>query len=110
MGSASNRDAVGAKVALTLGSDRTLTRWVEAGSGYAAQSAYPLHFGLGRAQRVEAVEITWPSGEVARLAGADLGINRTLRVEEGGGIAVVAAAAAPPRPSAPDDAADSLGG
>ena len=29
------------------GQPRTITRWVEAGAGYAAQSEYTLHFGLG---------------------------------------------------------------
>ncbi len=69
-------------MALTLPGGRTLTRWVEAGSGFAAQSAFPLHFGLGAAESVEAVEITWPSGRVARIEGEALGINRTVRVEE----------------------------
>ncbi len=85
VGTASNRDAVGARVRLTAGG-RTLTRQVEAGSGYASQSARVLHFGLGRAERVEAVEIAWPSGRLERLAGPEaegLGINRTVVVEEG---------------------------
>ncbi|MEM7354667.1 MAG: CRTAC1 family protein [Acidobacteriota bacterium] len=89
VGSTSNRDAVGAKVALTFG-HRTLTRWVEAGSGYAAQSAYPLHFGLGQAEHVDAVEITWPSGEVVRLDGADVEVNRLLQVAETGEVVALA--------------------
>ncbi len=98
VGTSSGRDAVGARVALKLPADgggKTLTRWVEAGSGYAAQSAFPLHFGLGEAERVESVEITWPSGRVARIAGDQLGINRTLRVEEGAEDAAVTAARSP---------------
>ena len=90
-GRTSSRDAVGARVALTLaaadgGAGKTMTRWVEAGSGYAAQSAYPVHFGLGRAAALHALEVTWPSGETLRLTGAELealGSNRVLRVEEG---------------------------
>ncbi len=61
VGSRSNRDAVGARVRLTAGG-RTMTRLVEAGSGYASQSSHTLHFGLGEATRVEAVEVEWPSG------------------------------------------------
>ncbi len=90
-GDRSNADAVGAKVSLTLASDsgqgKTLTRWVEAGSGYASQSAFPLHFGLSDATRVESVEITWPSGHVDRLSGADITINGRTRIEEGGRVA-----------------------
>ncbi|MCP3963360.1 MAG: hypothetical protein GY719_36440 [bacterium] len=89
VGSESNRDAVGAKAQLSFrtgdGAVRTLTRWVEAGSGYASQSAFPLHFGLGDASAVEAVEITWPSGRVARIEGGDLGVNRIVKVEEAAG-------------------------
>ncbi len=84
VGSVSNRDAVGARVRLTLAGGeggKTLTRWVEAGSGYASQSAFPVHFGLGRAA-VETVEIVWPSGRVDHLDGGELGINRTVRIEE----------------------------
>ena len=95
IGSSSNRDAVGARVALTLagaGAGKTLTRWVEAGSGYASQSAFPVHFGLGDSERVEQVEITWPSGGVTRLAGADLGINRMVSVSEAEARASAAAA------------------
>lgn len=99
VGSDSNRDAVGARVSLTLpGGARTLTRWVEAGSAYASQSAFPLHFGLGDAEAVEAVEITWPSGAVTRLEGGELGVNRTLRVDEAAGVAVAAAPAMPAEP------------
>ncbi len=84
VGAASNRDAVGARVRLTLddgGDVKTLTRWVEAGSGYAAQSPFPVHFGLGSATVVSA-EIRWPSGAVDHLDGAELGLNREVRVQE----------------------------
>ncbi|MEM7583184.1 MAG: ASPIC/UnbV domain-containing protein [Acidobacteriota bacterium] len=94
VGSASNRDAVGAKIRVTLSgfaggaSEKTLTRWVEAGSGYAAQSAFPVHFGLGAAEEVAAVEITWPDGEVVRFGGDEIGINQALRVEQSGEVTV----------------------
>ena len=95
----SNRDAVGANIRLTVatadGSASEMTRWVEAGSGYASQSSFAAHFGLGEAERVTALEIRWPSGRIERLEGAELatrvpGINRTLRIEE--------SAISPPRP------------
>lgn len=80
----SSRDALGARVRLTAGG-KTMTRQVEAGSGYASESALALHFGLGGADRIDAVEITWPDGKVERLEGetlAALGINRLIRIEE----------------------------
>ncbi len=83
-------DAVGARVRVRLAaapgrSARTLTRWVEAGSGYASQSDFPLHFGLGEATAVEAVEILWPGGASERFPGSAFVINRRTRIEEGHG-------------------------
>ena len=85
-GQGSNRDALGASVRLTAGG-KTMTRFVEAGSGYASQSMLPVHFGLGGAEAVEAVEVRWPSGQVQRLEGealrAAVGANHLVRIEEG---------------------------
>ena len=36
-------------------------------SGYLSQSSLPLYFGLGGAQKVDRVEVTWPSGAVQNL-------------------------------------------
>lgn len=82
----SNRDAIGAIVRLTVGG-KTMTRQVEAGSGYASQMMLPVHFGLGNAERADAIEIRWPSGQVQLLEGEKLALmlkgNRQLRIEEG---------------------------
>jgi hypothetical protein len=88
-GRPSNRDAIGARVRLTVavnGKPRTMLRQVEAGSGYASQSETALHFGLGAAARVERVEVTWPSGREQRFEGAALDglVNRAVYLEEGG--------------------------
>ena len=72
VGSRGNRDAVGAVVRLTAGG-KTMTRHVEAGSGYASQSVLAVHFGLGGAERVEVVEIRWPGGLIERVGGEDFG-------------------------------------
>ena len=94
-GRGSNRDAVGACVRLKVGG-KTLTRYVEAGSGYASQSMLPVHFGLGAAETIETVEVCWPSGQVQRIEGeslrAALGAGRLARIEEGRGPAGVVAA------------------
>jgi hypothetical protein len=62
-GSGCGRDPLGARVQVVVmhdGRPRTITRWVEAGAGYASQSEYTLHFGLGEAQAVESLCVTWP--------------------------------------------------
>ena len=83
-GTVSNRDAIGARVRLTA-AGKTMTRLVEAGSGYASEAMLPVHFGLGDADRIESAEIIWPSGLVQKLTGAQLDgfINRVVRIEEG---------------------------
>lgn len=64
-----SRDAIGAQVRLTI-AGKTMMRQVEAGSGFAAEGMLPVHFGIGKADRIEAVEITWPSGLVQKFDSA----------------------------------------
>jgi enediyne biosynthesis protein E4 len=84
VGTDSNRDAIGARVRLSVGA-KTLTRQVEAGSGFASEAMLPIHFGLGNATRIDWVEISWPSGLTQRLDGARLDpfIDRMVQIEEG---------------------------
>jgi tetratricopeptide (TPR) repeat protein len=60
-GTASNRDAVGAKVALTAGGKTQVAARFGGGS-YLSASDPRLHFGLGSALKADRVEVTWPSG------------------------------------------------
>lgn len=81
----STRDALGAVVRLTAGGV-TMTRQVEAGSGYASESMRPLHFGLGGADHIDSIEIAWPGGRVQRIEGEALkgvGVNCSMTIEEG---------------------------
>jgi hypothetical protein len=84
VGTHSNSDAIGAMVRLTVGG-KTMTRQVEGGSGYASESMLPVHFGLGGANRIDGVEITWPSGLVQRFGQSQLDrfIGRLAWIEEG---------------------------
>jgi hypothetical protein len=74
-GSGGNRDAIGARASIEVdidGKRKQITRWVEVGTGYAAQSEMRLHFGLADAQRIESLAIRWPDGTVQELAGDSL--------------------------------------
>ncbi len=84
-GSESNRNALGAKAILTAGG-KPIHRVVEAGSGFASQAPLDLHFGLGAATRIDALEIHWPSGKVETFQGSELmdtPIDCTHRIREG---------------------------
>jgi len=83
VGVASNRDGVGARIMLTAGG-RTQVREVKAGSSYLSQNDTRLHFGLGGADRVDRLEVRWPSGRTEVLA--DVPVNSTVTLREGEGI------------------------
>jgi enediyne biosynthesis protein E4 len=57
----SNRSAIGARVRVTAGGFVQLAE-VRSGGSYLSQSDLRLHFGLGRAVKVDKVEIDWPGG------------------------------------------------
>ena len=78
-GSRSNRDGIGAKVIVQVGG-MSLTEEVRSGTGYLSMSDLRLHFGLGRNERAERVEIRWPSGTVQVLE--DVKADRILNVVE----------------------------
>lgn len=61
-GGRSNRDAIGAQVTLSAGG-RKQRAWVTGASSYCSVSDHRLHFGLGRADTVDELEILWPSGQ-----------------------------------------------
>ena len=88
-GNKGNRDAIGARVRLTVKAGdqcKTMTRQVEAGSGYASQSETAVHFGLGGTTRIEAIEVTWPGGTTQRFEADQLAglANCPVELEEGG--------------------------
>ena len=80
VGTASNRDGLGARVRVSAGG-RTLTQWNDGKSGYLSQSALPLYFGLGDATTIDRVEVTWPSGR-SQVVTMALTPNATLRLTE----------------------------
>lgn len=78
-GSASNRQAVGARVEVTAGELR-LIREVRTDGSYLSASDPRLHFGLGKAQQVDVLKISWPSGRQQTLR--NVAANQLLRVVE----------------------------
>jgi len=80
IGTASNRDGLGATVRVTSGG-RTLMKYNDGKSGYLSQSSLPLYFGLGDAQKVDRVEVDWPSGR-KQVITQDLHVNDVLQIKE----------------------------
>jgi hypothetical protein len=84
IGTRSNRDGIGARVTVTLGDRSRMWRLVHTGSSYCSQSDTALTFGLGATQRVESIEVAWPSGRVDRTG--PVVANHVAFVEEGRGL------------------------
>jgi hypothetical protein len=66
VGVKSNRDGIGAKISVRVGT-RTLVDEVRSGSSYDSSSDVRVHFGLGVAAKVEDVQVRWPSGSIERF-------------------------------------------
>jgi hypothetical protein len=61
IGTKSNRDAIGALVRIFY-SGLSQSQMVKTGSSYLSQSELPLTFGLGRRDKIDRVQVEWPSG------------------------------------------------
>jgi hypothetical protein len=66
-GTASNRDAIGAKLMLHAG-DRILTRWITGGGSFLGSHDRRVVFGLGHEGVAGELEIRWPSGRIQRVS------------------------------------------
>jgi hypothetical protein len=79
VGTRSNRDGIGTRIAVSAGG-RVQYAEVQSGSSYLCYNDARAHFGLGEAPRAESVELRWPSGAVQTLS--DVAANQILTVRE----------------------------
>ncbi len=89
IGTKSNRSGIGARLkCITRPPDEKNAHEqideVRSGGSYISQNDLRIHFGLGKAERVELLEIRWPSGQVDKLK--DIAANQLIFVKEGEGI------------------------
>ncbi len=89
IGVKSNRSGIGARIKCVTrvpGEPRLHAQIdeVRSGGGYISQSDLRVHFGLGKVEHVEVLEIRWPSGQVDTLK--NLVADRLYYVKEGGEI------------------------
>jgi len=84
IGTASNRDGIGARLEVSVHGGPRLWQIVKTGSSFASQSEMPVTFGLGRATAVDSIRVTWPSGRVDTVAGVQG--DQAITIKEGAGV------------------------
>ena len=84
-GKSCSRDAIGARVEVTLpdsdtegGKPTVLIKTLRAGEGFLAQSSKWLHFGLASASNIERVVVRWPGGDAEEFR--DIDVDRRYRI------------------------------
>jgi enediyne biosynthesis protein E4 len=89
IGTKSNRSGIGARLICTtrLPGDAKAHQQIDevrSGGSYISQNDLRVHFGLGKADKVDLLEIRWPSGHADTLK--DVNANQLVFVKEGEGI------------------------
>jgi len=89
IGTKSNRSGIGARLTCVTqvpGESKPHRQIdeVRSGGGYFSQNDLRVHFGLGKAEKVDLLEIRWPSGQVDTVK--DVKANQVIFVKEGAGI------------------------
>ena len=67
VGTASNRDGIGARITVRA-SGKSQIREVASGRSFMGHHMIPPHFGLGNAETVEEIVVQWPSGTVQTIS------------------------------------------
>jgi len=79
VGTSSERNAIGAQVDVHLG-EQVLSNWIVGGDGYLSRNQPTVNFGLGAADKVSKIVVTWPSGD--QQVYADPAVDRYLLLVE----------------------------
>jgi hypothetical protein len=89
IGTKSNRSGIGARLSCVThvpGESKPHRQIdeVRSGGSYISQNDLRIHFGVGKAEQVDLLEIRWPSGQVDTIK--DVKVNQQLFVKEGEGV------------------------
>ena len=78
-GTKSNRDGIGARVAIISGGKKQ-TAQEKSTTGYLSQNDHRMHFGIGKNEMIEKIEIKWPSGITQVIE--NIKANQILKITE----------------------------
>jgi hypothetical protein len=79
---ATNRDAIGARITVSAGGQKQMDE-VRSGGSYISQNDFRLHFGLGKATSAD-VSVRWPDGKLENFTGVAAG--QIVTIQQGKGI------------------------
>lgn len=75
--------AIGARITIKAGGI-TQTEEIRSGTSYLSQNDLRIHFGLGKATKIDSIEIRWNSGKVETIK--DVAVDKFHAISEGEGI------------------------
>jgi hypothetical protein len=78
-GAMSNKSAIGTQVKVFWNNQQQLQE-IHGGSGFCAQNQRRVHFGLGKTEKIEKVEIRWSSGKIQTIENPEL--NKIHKLKE----------------------------
>ena len=89
IGTKSNRSGIGVRIkCVTRPADEPKPHQqideVRSGGSYISQNDLRVHFGVGKAEKIDLLELRWPSGQVDTIK--DVPVNQLVYVKEGAGI------------------------
>jgi hypothetical protein len=84
IGTKCNRTAIGVRVRVVIGKHTQIGE-VHCGTSVMSQSDLRLHFGVGNAQKIDRLEVKWPTTQKTETF-TDLDPNQILTIKEGVGI------------------------
>jgi len=84
IGTKCNRTAIGARVRVVTGKHIQMDE-VHSGTSVMSQSDLRLHFGIGKPQKVDLIEVKWPTTQKLEQF-IQVNANQILTIREGSGI------------------------
>jgi len=84
LGTRCNRTAIGARAYVTVGKHRQMDE-VSSGTSVMSQNDLRLHFGLGKAEVVDLIEVKWPTTQIVEKF-TQVKANQIVTIREGQGI------------------------
>jgi enediyne biosynthesis protein E4 len=84
LGTKCNRTAIGARAYVTVGKHRQMDE-VSSGTSVMSQNDLRLHFGLGKAEIVDLIEVKWPTTQIVEKF-TQVKANQIITIREGQGI------------------------